>query len=55
MDDELKRILAERRSKLTPELILEARRLQKKFIREDMEKFRSNRLYKLERIFKDRN
>ena len=55
MDDELKRILAERRSKLTPELILEARRLQKKFIREDMDKVRSNRLDKLERIFKGQN
>ena len=53
--DEINKILAERRSKLTPELILEARRLQKKFIREDMEKFRSNRLDKLERIFKGRN
>ena len=53
--DELKRILAYRRSKLTEDLILEASRLQKKFIREDMDKVRSNRLYKLERIFKGRN
>ena len=55
MDDELKKILAYRRSKLTEETILEARRLQKKFIREDMDKVRSNRLYKLERIFKGQN
>ena len=53
--NELNKILAERRSKLTPELILEGRRLQKKFIREDMDKVRSNRLDKLERIFKGRN
>ena len=50
--NELNKILSERRSKLTPEIILEARRLQKKFIREDMDDIRSNRLYKLERIFK---
>lgn len=45
-------MLKEKRSRYSPELILEARRLQKKFIREDMGKVRSNRLYKLERIFK---
>ena len=54
MEDFLK-MLKDKRSKLTPELILEARRLQKKFIHEDMDKVRSNRLYKLERIFKGQN
>lgn len=46
------KMLREKRCQYSPELILEARRFQKKFIRKDMDKVRSNRLYKLERIFK---
>jgi hypothetical protein len=52
--NELNKILSERRSKLTPEIILEARRLQKKFIREDMDEIRSNRLYKFHLLMKSK-